>query len=176
MVALGCALWLAGCGDDSEGTDSGMDDMHDAMHDGMHDHETCGLQEHCAADAVVLTDEVITIPSADKTYGVMIHEHDELTPNDDNEWMIMIMHEGKPAPNQAIRVNTFSEDCMHPGDKPVMELTTDNQGMVKIMPSFIHGGPWSVRVDPDASSTGEEWDDDNDVIIELCVPGKAHGE
>lgn len=153
VVVLACALWFSGCGNGSS----------DA---------SCGLQKNCTSNAVTLGTDVITIPSMDKTYGVMIHEHNDLTPDDKNKWMIMIMHMGMIAPNQKIRVNTFSEDCGEPGDKAVMELTTDDNGMASIMPAFTHGGPWTVRVDTDASSTGDVWDDPSDVLIELCVPDK----
>ena len=158
ILGVAAALWLAGCG-------SGDDASASAKASGL---GACGGS--CTADVVQLGSDVITIPSADMSYGVMIHQHNALTPDNQNQWMIMVMHNGMMMPNQPIRVNTFSEDCGVPGGQPATQLTTNEAGMVMIQPSFTGSGPWSVRVDPDASSTGDVWEDANDVLIQLCVP------
>ena len=122
-------------------------------------------------DTVTL-EEGLMVASADGEYMVHVHMHSELM-TDENEWMIMLMDSaGDPLADTDFTANTYSEDCGHYGDEPMQELTTNAMGMATINPDFIHGGPWSVRIDVGADGAeGEE-----DIMVQLCVPGGTHGE
>lgn len=159
-------LGLVGCGDDD----------HD--HDG-HDHsggdkscmaaEACGDQANCGQTETLMSGLVV----AGEGYEVMVHMHDELSGDLDNQWMIMLRDgSGAMQPNKSLTVSTYSEDCCHAGPTAPQEVTTDAMGMATIEPTFAHGGPWSVRFDVDSDAAEGE----QEVIMQFCVPGASHAD
>jgi hypothetical protein len=131
-------------------------------------HDECGLIENCV-DTLELQ-EGLEVEGNDGNFSLHVHMHTDLAPSG-NEWMIMIENaDGDPVANADITADVYSVDCMHGGPNPPEELTTNDMGMVTIMPETLHGGPWDVIV------TVDDGTDTDTIVVPLCIEGGSHGE
>ena len=164
FLALSLIVGGMACGDDHdhEDDDDGSEHVHGAG--------GCGNQENCDPDAP----ELSSGPMATGTSGTSFAVH---MPSDYTHgpgtlvtatMMLHFMKDGQPLTNTAVTVNTWSEDCGHPGPDEDSKLTTNDQGMAMFKAAFAHGGPWSILVS-EVDGMADE------IRLELCVPGEAHG-
>lgn len=163
-LALGAgALLLAACGDDHHHGDDGHGgDGHAHGSDGG-----CGDVANCM-DTLDL-EQGLRVESEDGIFTVEVLSNTPLSVMD-NAWTIAIEgDDGDPVTDAELSVDVFSDDCMHGGPMPALDVSATADGEYELAPVHAHGGPWTTVIEIDA---GGETDT---ARIPLCVPGAAHG-